>query len=109
MIFYFFYILALLLLLSIILKLVSYHLLDESITFFLITNYILNIAIVIFFCYFENYLFSLFFLLALLIFALFLLKDLRRIIGYIPLRSIPYLLLVIFSFVKVLILFFQTI
>lgn len=109
MAFYIFYVISLLLLVAIVLKLNNYHLIDESLTFFLLTNYILNISTLIFFSYFENYLFSLISIIALLIFAIFLIKDFRRIIGYTPLKSIPYFLVIIFVLVKIFILFCQTI
>ena len=55
MLFFLFYILSITILLIPILKIINYNILDESILFFLITNYILNISVALFFGYFLTF------------------------------------------------------
>ena len=109
MFFYLLYIIALICILFPTLKLVNYYLLNENTIFLLATNYILNIASALFFGFFHNYLFASIFLFMLLIFSTFLIKEFKKILGFYQLLSIPYLLVVSYSFVYTLILFFQSI
>lgn len=103
---YIFYTLSVFLLLTVILNLNNYHLIDNSMTFYLFTNLLLNISFALYYLYFKNYLFSFINILILFIFVLLLIKDLKRIIGYVPLRSIPYLLFILFLIIKNLVIFF---
>ena len=109
MLFFLFYIFAILLLLIPILKIINYNILDEGILFLLITNYILNISVALFYGYFANYFFSLIAISFLLSFTFLLIKDFKRILGNYPLSSVPYLLMVSYSFVYILITFLQNI
>lgn len=109
MLFFLFYILSITILLIPILKIINYNILDESILFFLITNYILNISVALFFGYFSNFFLSLIAISFLLIFSILLIKDFKRIFGAYQLSSVPYLLMVSFSFVYILITFLQSI
>ena len=109
MLFFLFYIISVALLLIPILKVIDFNILDESILFLLLTNYILNIGTVIFFSYFYNLLFSLICVSCLLSFAFSLVKDFKRLFGVYSLHSVPYLLMVSYSFVYILITFLQSI
>lgn len=109
MIFYLFYIISVLLIVIPIFKIVNYNILNENTLFLLLTNYILNIAVVIFLCYFQNYFFSLIFGIILLIFAFLLIKDFKKIFGNYELVSVPYFLVVFYTLMYILILFFQNI
>ncbi len=109
MFFYILYIFSLICLLIPILKIINFGILRENTIFLLLTNYILNITSVIFFGYFQNYLFATFFLLTLLIFAGLLIKEFKNLIGSYELLSVPYLLVVSYSFVYCLITLLQSI
>ena len=105
MLFLLFYIFSITILLIPILKIINYNILDENILFLLITNYTLNITVALFFGYFKNYLFSLIFIIFLLTFTILLTKDFKKIFGTYIITSVPYLLMVSFSFVYILITF----
>ena len=75
MLFFLFYIISLVLILIPILKIIEYNLLNENTLFLLLTNYILNIGVAIFFGYFYNLLFSLIAASFLLSFAFLLIKE----------------------------------
>ena len=109
MLFFLFYIISLVLILIPIIKIVEYNLLNENTLFLLLTNYILNIGVAIFFGYFYNLLFSLIAASFLLSFAFLLIKDFKKLFGFYSLPSIPYFLMVFYSFVYILITFFQSI
>lgn len=109
MIFYLFYIISIILIVIPILKIVSYNLMNENTLFILLTNYILNIAVVIFLCYFENYIFSLLFGIILFIFAFLLIKNFQKIFGSYELTSVPYFLVVFYTLMYILVIFFQNI
>lgn len=106
---YSFYILSVLLVTTIILEIHSFNLIDASLTFFVLTNLLLNISTALFYLYFSNYLLSLINIFSLFVFALLFFKDLKRIIGYYPLRFFPYLFLIIYKFFEISIIFIQTI
>lgn len=106
MLHYIFYTISIVLLLAVILNLNNYHLINNSLAFYLFTNLILNISFAIYYLYYKNYFYSFINILLLFIFVILLIKDLKKIIGYVPLRSIPYLLFTIYLIIKNLIIFF---
>ena len=103
-----FYTLVIFLLLFPIFKIISYDLFNDNTCFLLLTNYILNIAVALFWGYFNNLLFSVLFCFILSIFAILLIKNFKKILGFYQLLSIPYLLMILFSSVYILILFIQS-
>ena len=107
LLFFLFYIICVGLLLIPIFKIVEFNILNENTLFLLLTNYILNIGVAIFFGYFYNLLFSLIAISFLLSFAFLLIKDFKRLFGSYNLTSIPYFLMVFYSFVYILITFLQ--
>ena len=107
LLFFLFYIICAGLLLIPIFKIVEFNILNENTLFLLLTNYILNIGVAIFFGYFYNLLFSLIAISFLLSFAFLLIKDFKRLFGSYNLASIPYFLMVFYSFVYILIAFLQ--
>ncbi len=109
MLFFLFYIISITLLLIPIFKVLNYNLFNENTLFLLLTNYILNIGVAIFFGYYYNLLFSLIAISVLLSFAFLLIKDFKRLFGFYDLASVPYFLMVFYSFVYILINFFQSI
>lgn len=99
---YLLYVIALALLLIPILKINNYHLLDNALIFSLITNYLLNFTTTLFSSYYYNFYLLIFSYSLLIIFSFLLIFDIRRVLGYIPLSSLPYLLYNVFSFLLVL-------
>lgn len=90
---YIFYIISILFIVIILLKIYNFHLFNESLIFSSLTNYLLLFSTSIFFYYFSNYLFAFVSGILLLIFTIILLHDFKKILGYIPILSIPYLLI----------------
>ena len=109
MLFFLFYIISIALMLIPIFKIINYNLQNEDTLFLILTNYILNIGCAVFFGYFYNLLFSLIAISFLLSFAFLLIRDFKRLFGFYELASVPYLLMVFYSFVYILINFIQTI
>lgn len=103
MIEYLFYIISLFLLVTILLKINNYHLFNDALIFSTATNYLLCFSTSCFFYYFHNYLFALISSILLLLASILLLHDIKKALGYIPLTSIPYLLINIYYFFKIFI------
>lgn len=93
MINYIFYIISILFIVVILLKIHNFRLFNEALIFSSLTNYLLLFSTSIFFYYFSNYLFSLISGILLLIFSIILILDFKKILGFIPILSIPYLLI----------------
>lgn len=106
---YYFYIISLFLIVTVILKLNNYHLIDNNLLFLILTNYLLNFSTALFYYYFSNLTLSLISTLALLICTIFLIKDFRRILRFIPLRSIPYVIYIIYLTSKIFLNIFNII
>lgn len=98
--FIFLYILSLIFIVSTLLKINNFHLFDDTIIFSALTNYLLIFSNLIFLFYFENYLFSFINSILLIIFSILLLHDFKRILGYLPITSIPYLLINIYILIS---------
>jgi hypothetical protein len=107
--FYILYIIVVFLLLEPIYKLCSFNLLNENSLFLILSNYLLNIGVVIFYFLFSNLLLSLIFITLLSIFTILLIFNFKHHFGYFKLTSIPYLLLVLFSNTYILISFIESI
>ena len=86
---------------------INYNLINYDSLFLLLTNYILNISIALFFGYYNNYFLSLIAISFLVFMAILLIKDFKNIFGTYLLTTIPYLLTVSFSFVYISITFIQ--
>ena len=102
MIEYLFYLISLFLLVTILLKINNYHLFNDALIFSTITNYLLNFSTSIFYFYFENYLFGLISSILLILFSILLLHDIKKVLGYIPLASLPYIIINIITFIKII-------
>ena len=91
--FIFLYILSLILIVCILLKINSFHLFNEALIFSSSTNYLLIFSTLLFEFYFENYIFSFISSILLISFNILLFFDIKKILGYFPIISIPYLLI----------------
>ena len=72
--------------------------LNKDLLFNLFTIYILNIALSLFYFYFNNLIYSLFISLILMVFSFILIIDLKELFKHTPILSIPYFLFTIFMF-----------
>ena len=93
MIEYLFYIISLFLIVTILLKINNFHLFDEPLIF----------STSIFYFYFKNYLFALISSILLIIFSILLIHDFKRILGYIPLTSIPFIITNFITLINIII------
>ena len=109
MILYLLYIVVIALIIEPIWKIISFDLMDENILFLVLTNYLLNIAVALFFLFFHNMLFSLISITLLSVFTILLTLRFKKIFGFYKLTSVPYLLYVLFMFTYILINFIQSI
>ena len=100
---YIFYIISLFLIVNILLKINRFHLFDEPLIFSTATNYLLIFSTSIFHYYFQNYLFGLISSILLILFSILLIHDFKRILGYIPLISIPYIITNIITLINIII------
>lgn len=91
MLMYLTFLISISLLVVIILKLNNTHKIDNSMLFFILSNYLLNFSTSLFLFYYTNYEISLISSILLVIFSLLLLFDFKRVLKYIPLISLPYL------------------
>lgn len=94
------YIISLIFIVGILLKINNFHLFDEPLIFSSLTNYLLIFSIFLFSFYFENFLFSVISSILLIIFTILLLYDFKRILGYLPILSIFYLLMNIYILIS---------
>lgn len=74
------------------------NLLNKDLLFYLFTTYILNIAVSLFYFYFNNLNSSLVFSLFLMVISFVLLLEIKRVLKKTPVLSIPYFLFTIFLF-----------
>lgn len=74
------------------------NLFDKDLIFYLFTTYILNIAVSLFYFYFNNLNSSLIFSLFLMVISFVLLLEIKRVLKKTPILSIPYFLFTIFLF-----------
>lgn len=74
------------------------NLLDKDLFYCLVSTYILNISMTLYFFYFNNLTFSLLNSLILMIMSFILLLDLKRVLKRTPLLSLPYFLFTIMLF-----------
>lgn len=103
MIEYLFYIISLFLIVTILLKINNFHLFDDPLIFSIATNYLLIFSTSIFYFYFKNYLFALISSILLIIFSILLIHDFKRILGYIPLTSIPFIITNFITLINIII------
>ena len=103
MIEYLFYIISLFLIVTILLKINNFHLFDEPLIFSTATNYLLIFSTSIFYFYFKNYLFSLISSILLIFFSFLLIHDFKRILGYIPFTSIPFIITNFITLINIII------
>ena len=74
------------------------NLLNNDLIYWLITTYILNISMSLFYFYFNNLIYSLFNSLFLMVISFFLILDLKRVLKRTPILSLPYFLFTIMLF-----------
>lgn len=86
------YFIILFLIALILLKINSFHLFNESLIFSICTNYLLILSFFLFFYYFENSIFSLINSILLFFFTVLLIHDFKKVLGYIPVASLFYLI-----------------
>lgn len=91
MLMYLTFLISISLLVVIILKLNNNHKIDNSLLFFILSNYLLNFSTSLFLFYYTNYEIALISSILLVIFSLLLLFDFKRVLKYMPLISLPYL------------------
>lgn len=84
------------------LKINSFHLFNEALVFSSCSNYLLIFSTLLFSYYFNNYLFSIISSLFLIVFTIILIKDIKKVLGYIPYCFIIYLLFNIYLFISCL-------
>ena len=94
MIEYLFYIISLFLIITILLKINNFHLFDDPLIFSTATNYLLI---------FSTSLFALISSILLIIFSILLIHDFKRILGYIPLTSIPFIITNFITLINIII------
>lgn len=99
---YFIFLISLSLLVIPLLKISHFHLYDDALIFSSATNYLLLFSTSLFFFYFHNYPFSLISSISLILFTILLYKDIKRILGFIPLYSYIYLLYNLYTLISIL-------
>ena len=82
-----FYIISIIFILIPITKIIIYHIYNDSIIFSFASTTLLIFSTLYFYIYFQNYYFSLLSTILLIIFTILLLKDIKSLLGYIPLTS----------------------
>lgn len=81
-----------------IIKIIIKDKLDNTSIFLLISNYILLFSIVVYYNYFNNYIYSFILSILLMIMSYLLIRDIKSKLNYYQVLSIPYLILTIYIF-----------
>lgn len=109
MIYMVFGVITTILLISVLMRIINYNIMNNNLAFLSLTTLLLLTSNLVFFLYFKNYLFSIVNSSVLIIFSIMLVLEIKKILGNIPKIIFPYIIYIVYIFISILITFIKSI